>query len=216
MGRAVETPAGAWGDDHRALRDDFIVGFEHREEAERFHAELSERIAKFGLELKAEKTRLIEFGRNAARSRAARALGRPETFDFLGFTHISGRTREGYFALRRITIAKRMRTKLKEVKAELRRRMHLPIPEVGRWLASVVRGHLAYYSVPGNIDSVTAFCRQVNRLWCHVLRRRSQRADTTWRRVQRLIKQWLPVPRCNIPTQKRDSTLATQGRSPVR
>src|SRR5215471_354493 len=108
--------------------DDFIVGFQHREDAERFQEELSERLAKFGLELQAEKTRLIEFGRFAAENRAARGLGKPETFDFLGFTHICGKTRSGHFALKRITVKKRMRTKLKEVKAELMRRRHLPIP----------------------------------------------------------------------------------------
>src|SRR5262245_31894655 len=152
--------------------DDFVVGFEHRADAERFQAELSERLAKFGLELKAEKTRLIEFGRHAASNRAARGLGKPETFDFLGFTHISGKTRAGRFALKRKTIAKRMRTKLREVKAELMRRLHLPIPVVGRWLGSVVRGHLAYYAVPGNSEAVHEFSQQVKRLWTRTLRRR--------------------------------------------
>src|SRR5215471_7648842 len=143
--------------------DDFIVGFQHREDAERFQEELGERLAKFGLELQAEKTRLIEFGRFAASNRAERSLGKPETFDFLGFTHICGKTRTGRFIVKRITIAKRMRAKLKEVKTELMRRMHLPIPEVGRWLRSVVQGHLAYYAVPGNTDAAQAFVTQVNR-----------------------------------------------------
>src|SRR5262249_11226738 len=136
--------------------DDFVVGFEHRADAERFQAELSERLAKFGLELKAEKTRLIEFGRFAAQNRAARGLGKPETFDFLGFTHICGKTRGGRFALKRKTMAKRMRAKLREVKAELMRRMHQPIPEVGRWLGSVVRGYRDYFAVPGNLGAVRA------------------------------------------------------------
>src|SRR6266700_2525503 len=122
--------------------DDFVVGFEHREDAERFRADLGERLAKFGLELKAEKTRLIEFGRFAARNRARRGLGKPETFDFLGFTHICAKTRTGRYTVKRITITKRMRAKLKEVKAELMQRLHQPIPEVGQWLGSVVRGHL--------------------------------------------------------------------------
>ncbi len=126
--------------------DDFIVGFEHRDDAERFLADLHERFAQFALELNAEKTRLIEFGRPAARDRQARGLGRPETFDFLGFTHICGKTRKGRFMLKRKTITKRMAVKLREVKADLMRRRHLPIPEQGRWLASVVRGHLAYYA----------------------------------------------------------------------
>jgi RNA-directed DNA polymerase len=124
--------------------DDFIVGFEHRDDAERFLAHLRERFAQFALELNDEKTRLIEFGRHAARDRQAHGLGRPETFDFLGFTHICGKTRKGRFMLKRKTIAKRMAVKLREVKADLMRRRHLPIPEQGRWLASVVRGHLAY------------------------------------------------------------------------
>ena len=130
--------------------DDFVVGFEHQEDAQRFLAELRERFAKFGLELHPDKTRLIEFGRFAAAKRQARGLGKPETFDFLGFTHICGKTRDGRFWLRRITISKRMRAKLAEVKDQLKRRRHQPIPEQGRWLASVVRGHLAYYAVPGN------------------------------------------------------------------
>jgi RNA-directed DNA polymerase len=179
--------------------DDFIVGFEHQEDAERFLAELSERLAKFGLGLKVEKTRLIEFGRYAARNRADRGLGKPETFDFLGFTHISGRTRSGRFALKRTTIKKRMRAKLKEVKAELMRRRHQPIPEVGRWLESVVRGHLAYYAVPGNTDAGQEFCTQVNRHWHRALRRRSQRTNTTWERMQRLVRRWLPTPRVLHP-----------------
>ena len=179
--------------------DDFVVGFEHREDAERFQQELSERLAKFGLDLKAEKTRLIEFGRFAARSRAARGLGKPETFDFLGFTHISGKTKAGHFALKRITMSKRMRAKLTEIKVELRRRRHLPIPEVGRWLRSVVRGHLAYYAVPWNYDAIAAFCTQVNRLWYRALRLRSQRTNTTWGRMQRLVKRWLPAPKVLHP-----------------
>jgi RNA-directed DNA polymerase len=179
--------------------DDFIVGFEHREDAERFLAELSERFAKFGLELKAEKTRLIEFGRFAAQNRAARGLGKPETFDFLGFTHISGKTGSGRFALRRITIKKRMRTKLKEVKTELRRRRHQPIPEVGYWLGTVVRGHLNYHAVPGNLDAVKAFCTQVQRIWQRALRRRSQRTSVTWERMRRLLDRWLPKPRTLHP-----------------
>src|SRR5215472_2942295 len=179
--------------------DDFVVGFEHREDAERFLAELSERFAKFVLELKAEKTRLVEFGRFAGPNRAARGLGKPETFDFLGFTHICGKTRAGRFALKRKTIAKRMRAKLKEVKTELMRRRHLPIPEMGRWLASVVRGHLAYYAVPWNTDAIGAFCTQVNRLWLRTLRRRSQRTKVTWERMNRLIRRWLPRPQVLHP-----------------
>jgi hypothetical protein len=130
----------------------------HRENAQRFLEELSQRLARFGLELKAEKTRLIEFGRYAAQRRQQRGLGKPETFDFLGFTHICGKTRDGQrFVLKRKTSAKKMRAKLKEVKAELIRRMHLPIPEVGRWLGRVVRGHQNYYAVPGNLKAIKQF-----------------------------------------------------------
>ena len=128
--------------------DDYVVGFERREDAERFLADLRGRLAKFGLELAAEKTRLIEFGRFAAQNRAARGLGKPETFQFLGFTHACAKTRKGRFMLKRVTESKRMRAKLHKVKDQTRRRMHLPIPEQGLWLGAVVRGHLNYYAVP--------------------------------------------------------------------
>src|SRR5207237_5164449 len=150
--------------------DDFVAGFQHREDAQRFLAGLSERLARFGLELKAEKTRLIEFGRYAAQRRQERGLGKPETFDFLGFTHICGTTRDGNrFVLKRKTSAKKMRAKLKEIKAELRRRIHLPIPEVGRWLQRVVRGHHLYYAVSGNLKAIHEFNDQVTRHWLQAL-----------------------------------------------
>src|SRR3954471_13089909 len=136
--------------------DDFVVGFEFRREARWFLADLRERFAKFGLDLHPEKTRLIEFGRFAADRRRMRGR-KPETFEFLGFTHICAKTRDGRFKLARLTSKKRMRAKLRELKTELRRRRHLPIPEQGRWLASVVRGHLAYYAVPDNAPTVRAF-----------------------------------------------------------
>jgi group II intron reverse transcriptase/maturase len=196
--------------------DDFVVGFERREDAERFQAELGERLAKFGLELKAEKTRLIEFGRFAARDRAKRGLGKPETFDFLGFTHLCGKTRAGHFALKRKTIAKRMRAKLREVKTELVRRMHQPVPEVGRWLGSVVRGYLAYYAVPGNLDAAREFCKQVVGLWLRTLRRRSQRARMPWERMRRLADEWLPRPKVLHPYPGARFDARTRGRSPVR
>jgi group II intron reverse transcriptase/maturase len=196
--------------------DDFVVGFEHRGDAVKFLAELSERLAKFGLELKAEKTRLIEFGRYAASNRASQGLGKPETFDFLGFTHISGKTRGGRFAVKRITVGKRMRAKLREVKTELMRRLHQPIPKVGRWLKSVVRGHLAYFAVPGNFDAVAAFSDEVKRHWLRTLRRRSQRHRTTWERMQRLADRWLPKLRVLHPYPERRFDATTRGRSPVR
>jgi RNA-directed DNA polymerase len=196
--------------------DDFIVGFEHREDAERFLAELRERFAQFALELNAEKTRLIEFGRYAARNRQTRGLGRPETFDFLGFTHCCAKNKSGGFMLRRTTIKKRMAAKLREVKADLMRRRHLPIPEQGRWLASVVRGHLAYYAVPGNIDTVVAFRTQATRHWHGALRRRSQRTSLNWERMNRLSIRWLPPARIQHPWPDARFNAKTRGRSPVR
>ncbi len=175
--------------------DDFIVGFEHLGDAKQFLNDLRERFAKFNLELHPDKTRLIEFGRYAARNRKARGLGKPETFAFLGFTHICGRTKTGAFWLRRVTIAKRLRAKLKQVRAELMRRRHLPIPEQGRWLASVVRGHANYYAVPGNLDAVAQFRTQVTRAWFKALRRRSQRNRLNWARMGRLANRWLPPAR---------------------
>jgi group II intron reverse transcriptase/maturase len=196
--------------------DDFIVGFEHRDDAERFHADLRERFAEFALELNADKTRLIEFGRFAALDRRRRGVGKPETFYFLGFTHICAKTRNGRFALKRVTIAKRMRAKLREVKLALMQRRHLPIPEQGRWLASVVRGHLAYYAVPGNSDAIIAFRTQVTRHWCWALRRRSQRSRLDWKRMHRLATRWLPPARIQHPYPDARFDARTQGRSPVR
>jgi RNA-directed DNA polymerase len=179
--------------------DDFIVGFEHEQDARRFLAELGERFARFGLELHPDKTRLIEFGRFAAQNRATRGEGKPETFNFLGFTHVCGKTRNGRFWLRRITISNRMRAKLSEVKAQLKRRRHQPIPVQGRWLASVVRGHLAYYAVPGNTEAVRAFRKQVTRHWFTALRRRSQRRRINWARMDRIVDRWLPRARVMHP-----------------
>jgi RNA-directed DNA polymerase len=197
--------------------DDFVVGFQHRDDAERFLADLRERFAKFNLELADEKTRLIEFGRFAARDRKNRGLLKPETFDFLGFTHACGKTRKtGRFALKRVTSKKRLRAKLREVKTELMRRRHHPIPEQGRWLESVVRGHSAYYAVPGNIDAVAAFHDQAARHWRRALRRRSQRARLTWERMHRLDKRWLPTDRIVHPWPNVRFDARTQGRSPVR
>ncbi len=179
--------------------DDFIIGFEHREDAERFLGGLRGRFAEFGLELHPGKTRLIEFGRFAAVNRARRGLGKPETFGFLGFTHICAKSRDGRFWVKRITMAKRLRAKLREVKDQLRRRMHLPGPEQGRWLASVVNGHMAYYAVPGNRAAITAFRDQVTRLWFKSLRRRSQKTRINWTRMHRIATRWLPPPRNTHP-----------------
>lgn len=196
--------------------DDFTMGFEYQEDARRFLAELRERFARFGLELHPDKTRLIEFGRFAATNRQARGLGKPETFDFLGFTHICARMRDGRFWVRRITVAKRMRAKLREVKDQLKRRRHQPIPEQGRWLASVVRGYRAYYAVPGNRVAVATFRTQVTRLWHRALERRSQRTRIRWARMNRLATRWLPPARVVHPFPDVRFRVRTQGRSPVR
>jgi hypothetical protein len=196
--------------------DDFVCGFEHQSDAKQFLADLRERFAKFGLELHPEKTRLIEFGRHAARRRSARGLGKPETFEFLGFTHVCGKTRDGRFWLRRITISKRMRAKLREVNDQLKVRRHQPIPEQGKWLASVVRGHLAYYAVPGNIDAVSTFRTQATRQWLKALRRRSQKTSLTWARMDRLANRWLPPARVLHPYPEQRFDVRTLGRSPVR
>jgi RNA-directed DNA polymerase len=179
--------------------DDFIVGFEHLGDAKQFLRDLRERFAKFNLELHPDKTRLIEFGRFAAKSRTARGLGKPETFDFLGFTHVCGKTRTGRFWLRRITIKKRMRAKLKALNVEMKRRRHVPIPEQGKWLGAVVRGHRNYYAVPGNLDAVAQFRTQVTRAWFKALRRRSQRHRLNWERMGRLANRWLPPARTMHP-----------------
>jgi group II intron reverse transcriptase/maturase len=196
--------------------DDFIVGFEYQEDAQRFLADLRGRFAKFSLELHPDKTRLIEFGRYAAERRRARGLGKPETFDFLGFTHICARMRDGRFWVRRITISKRMRAKLREVKDQLKQRRYLPIPEQGRWLASVVRGYRAYYAVPGNRAAVATFRTQVTRLWHEALERRSQRTRINWMRMNRLATRWLPPAHVTHPFPDVRFRVRTQGRSPVR
>ena len=196
--------------------DDYIAGFEHEDDARRFLADLRDRLAKFCLELAPEKTRLIEFGRYAAERRNARGLGKPETFGFLGFTHICAKTRNGRFSLKRITNSKRMRAKQHQVKDELKRRRHHPIPEQGQWLASVVRGHLAYYAVPGNRDAVAAFRSRVTRDWHEALRRRSQRSRLDWKRMNRIETRWLPPAKIMHPYPEKRFDARTQGRSPVR
>ena len=174
---------------------------------------LRERFAKFGLGLHEEKTRLIEFGRFAAQSREARGLGKPETFEFLGFTHISAKSRAGWFKLQRVTSKKRMRAKLREVKTELMRRRHLPIPEQGQWLRSVVRGHSAYYAVPDNSQAITAFRNGVTRHWRRALRRRGQRGRVNWKRMAASPTIGYPSPGSCIPGQTRASTPEPKARA---
>jgi len=172
--------------------DDVVVGFEFKSEAEQFWKELKERMTKFGLELHPEKTRLLEFGRQAADNRKRRGEGRPETFNFLGFTHMCGKTSRGRFTVIRQTIRKRLQAKLQEVKLELRKRMHDAVPEVGKWLKAVVGGHIRYYGVPRNRYALDYFRLMVANYWHHVLQRRSQRGRVQWGRMQRLIRRWLP------------------------
>jgi len=196
--------------------DDYVVGFEHRGDAERFLAELRERFAKFGLELAAEKTRLIEFGRFAAPDRASRGERKPETFEFLGFTHVCAKNRYGRFKLKRATSKKKMRVKLKSVKAEMMRRRDLPIPEQGRWLSSVLVGHYRYYAVPDNSEALHGFRRRVARHWRRALSRRSQKGQMTWQRMRALEARWLPQPRILHPWPAVRFDANTRRRSPVR
>jgi group II intron reverse transcriptase/maturase len=183
--------------------DDIVVGFEHRAEAERFQAALRDRMEEFGLTLHPEKTRLVEFGRDAARDRQARGLGKPQTFNFLGFTHICARNRRGGFLLKRKSRRDRMRAKLRELKEELRRRMHEPADGQGSWLRQVVRGYFAYHAVPTNSAALGAFRHHVTVLWRRTLRRRSQRDATTWPRIAALTDRWLPTPRILHPWPER-------------
>ncbi|MBI2295299.1 MAG: group II intron reverse transcriptase/maturase [Betaproteobacteria bacterium] len=174
--------------------DDIVAGFEHEAEARRFMADLRVRMEQFALTLHPEKTRLIEFGRVAAERRVRRGLGKPETFNFLGFTHICGRSQSGTYQLQRKSRRDRMRATLREIKEELRRRRHDSIPEQGRWLGQVVRGYFNYHAVPTNNKSLSAFRHHVSGLWRRALQRRSQKDRTTWARVLRLAAHYLPAP----------------------
>ena len=196
--------------------DDFIVGFQHRSDAERFLGDLRERLRRFSLELHPEKTRLIEFGRYAAAHRQEHGLGKPATFNFLGFTHICGKRKAGGFLLTRRTMRTRMQTKLHAVKTELQRRRHQPIPMQGQWLGSVVRGYFAYHAVPTNIRAIDSFRKLVTRHWFHSLRRRSQRTRMNWARMDRLSERWLPRARVLHPWPVQRFEVRTRGRSPVR
>jgi group II intron reverse transcriptase/maturase len=179
--------------------DDFIVGFQHESDARRFLGEMRERLQKFALTLHPEKTRLIEFGRFAAERRKRRGLGKPETFNFLGFTFICGTTRTGKFQVKRKTRRDRMRAKLKMIKEEMWRRMHQPIPAQGEWLWHVVRGYFNYHAVPTNFRALVAFRTEIAKRWHRVLIRRSERTKLNWERMKRLIDDWLPKPRILHP-----------------
>jgi len=173
--------------------DDFVIGFREESDARRCLAALRDRFAKFGLELHPEKTRLIEFGRFATERRSKRGDGPPETFDFLGFTHICGQTRKGDFIIRRISASKKLRNKLRELTAKLKRNMHRDLTQVGAWLSKVYRGWCNYHAIPGNSARLQQFRTALQKIWLRLLRRRSQRGRRmTWAKFSRLCKRWLP------------------------
>ena len=180
--------------------DDFILGFQYREEAERFLDALKARMQQFGLEIHSEKTRLIEFGRFAMANRERRGEGKPETFEFLGFTHICASTRNRRFTVKRLSIAKRLRRKIQEVSGKLREIRHAPVPEQGHWLGQVIQGYFNYHAIPGNRRALDAFRTLLARAWFRSLRTRSQKArHLTWDRMQVVISRWLPKPRILHP-----------------
>jgi RNA-directed DNA polymerase len=198
--------------------DDIVAGFEHEADARRFWGAMRTRFEQFGLELHGEKTRLLEFGRQATARRQRKGLGKPETFTFLGFTFICGKSRRGAFQLKRKTRGDRMRAKLREVKEQLRDRMHDAIPEQGRWLKAVVTGFFAYHAVPTNSRALGAFRYHVTVLWRRTLRRRSQKDAMTLERMMRIAAYWLPTPRVLHPApvhgRRRRGTAAIS--SPIR
>ena len=179
--------------------DDIVVGFQHEADARRFWDAMRVRFEQFSLALHPDKTRLLEFGRHAAAKRKQRGLGKPETFTFLGFIHICGKSRRGAFQLQRKTRGDRMRAKLQEIKVQLRQRMHDPIPVQGRWLKQVVTGFFAYYAVPTNAKALGAFRHYVTDRWRRTLRRRSQKDGLTWERIRKIADAWLPQPRILHP-----------------
>jgi len=174
--------------------DDTVVGFQYESDAKQFQKELKDRLLKFGLEMHPDKTRLIEFGRFAEENRNKRGEGKPETFTFLGFTHICGKTKKGRFAIFRRTIKKRMHAKVKEIKDELKRRMHDSIRDVGLWLKAVVTGHYRYYGVPGNKQALDDFRYLISQRWMQSLKRRGQKGRIKWDKMTKLIDRWLPLP----------------------
>jgi RNA-directed DNA polymerase len=196
--------------------DDFVVGFQHRSDAEQFQRELRERLAQFGLNLHDDKTKLLEFGPNAWRAWKGGKGKRPGTFNFLGFTHIAGTSRRGGHVLLRKTMRQRLRAKLHEVKAELWWRMHDPVPEQGAYLHSVVAGHHRYYGVPGNYRAISAFSYRIVHLWHRSLNRRSQKRHVTWERTTRYANRWLPPIRIHHPWPSERFDVTTRSRSRMR
>ena len=196
--------------------DDFVVGFQHRKEAERFLGELRECCARFGLTLHPDKTRLIEFGRYADQNRRARGDGKPETFNFLGFTHSCAKTRTGRFTVLRQTVRTRWQAKLRAVKTELRQRLHQPVPEQGAYLRAVVLGHNRYYAVPMNAVSVSNSRMAIGRIWWRVLKRRSQKNHLPWARMKRHVARWIPHTRICHPYPWVRFGVITRGKSRMR
>ncbi len=195
--------------------DDMVLGFQYKHEAIHFQEKLRRRFRKFNLEVNTEKTSLIEFGRYAEERREERRKGKPETFNFLGFTHICSKSRLGKFTVLRKTSVKKMRNKLAEIKKTMRARMHMSIADMGKWLKSVIVGHCRYYGVPWNGKSLTRFRSEIVRMWCMSLRRRSQKHRITWERMNRIAKKWLPCSFICHPYPLERMRVNTRSRSPV-
>src|SRR5713101_3957231 len=196
--------------------DDLVAGFQHQTDAERFLCDFVGRLAKFGLEIHPEKTRLIEFGRFAASDRQKRGKGKPETFTFLGFTHYCGRNSKGHFVVWRRTATKRMRARLQAIKQELRRKMHEPVAQVGAWLKRVVDGYYRYHAVPVDLSVLGRFRERLCRYWRRILRRRSQRRKPDWEQLRPIFDRWLPRPRTLHPYPDVRFDARIQGRSRMR
>lgn len=197
--------------------DDFVTGFQYHDDAVRFHEALRERLEKFSLQLHGEKTRLIEFGRFAQERREKRGGGKVQTFDFLGFTHICARTRNGKFRILRQSAAKRQQAKVKAIAQELRKRRELPIAMQGEWLQSVLRGRYGYHAIPGNLRALGSFRLEVTKRWYRSLCRRSHKKRITWSKMNLHARRWLPVPKVQHPyPEERFFAAITQGKSPVR
>lgn len=196
--------------------DDIVIGAEYESDAKRLRVELQQRLERFGLELHAEKTRLLRFGRKAEAQRRTAGQSAPDTFDFLGFTHVCGRSKSGGYLLLRYTTKSRMRAKLKELREELVQRRHYPVPKQGAWVGAVVRGYFAYHAVPTNSRRLSSFRYEVTRSWLHALRRRSQRHRVTWDRMRQLANRWIPSARILHPFPWDRFDDRTRGRSRVR
>jgi group II intron reverse transcriptase/maturase len=198
--------------------DDSVLGFEKHEDAWSFRQALEARLAQFNLTLHPEKTRLLRFGWFAIEDRRKRGEGKPEAFDFLGFTHICDQTKNGMFVVRRVTIAKRMRATIREIRVQLHKRRHEPVPVIGQWLSRLFKGYCNYYHVPGNTRRLDAFRREMIGAWRHALKRRSQRHRLSWERMTTLARLFIPYPR-ELPMHPHPITrfgVKTQGRSRMR